>query len=134
MQSGMTAEVEIALPRLENVLAVPSEAVQGENGHDVCFVMHNDGLERREVKVGHVTLDMSEVTEGLSEGEHVVLNPPKEESDADYPSVRTDLDSAGPTPKPRRSLGEDGSPGRRRKLLQAYATVPKIAARKPLEM
>jgi HlyD family secretion protein len=99
LRPGMSAEVEIALPRLENVLAVPSEAVRVEGGHDVCFVMHDDRLERREVKLGQVTLDMSEVTAGLAEGEQVVLNPPKEELDSDFPSVRTDLSSADATPK-----------------------------------
>ena len=52
LRPGMTAEVEIAMPRLDNVLAVPSEAIRIENGHDVCFVVHEDGLERREVKLG----------------------------------------------------------------------------------
>ena len=55
LRPGMTAEVEIALPRLDDVLAVPSEAVRVENGHDFCFVVHEDGLERREVKLGQVT-------------------------------------------------------------------------------
>ena len=106
LRPGMSAEVEIALPRLENVLTVPSEAVQLENGHDVCFVVHNDRLERREVKVGHVTLDLSEVTEGLTEGEQVVLNPPKEELDSDFPSGRTDLFPADPTPKSAVTAGD----------------------------
>jgi HlyD family secretion protein len=106
LRPGMSAEVEIALPRLENVLAVPSEAVRLENGHDVCFVVHDDRLERRKVKLGHVTLDLSEVTEGLAEGEQVVLNPPKEELDSDFPSGRTDLTSADPTPKSIDAAGE----------------------------
>ena len=72
LRPGMTAEVEIALPRLDDVLAVPSEAVVVENGHDFCFVVHEDGLERREVKLGQVTHELSEVTEGLEEGEQVV--------------------------------------------------------------
>jgi HlyD family secretion protein len=106
LRPGMSAEVEIALPRRENVLAVPSEAVRLENGHDVCFVVHDDRLERREVKLGHVTPDLSEVTEGLAEGEQVVLNPPKEELDSDFPSGRTDLISAVPTPKTIDSAGD----------------------------
>ena len=69
------------MPRLENVLAVPSEAVLFENGHDFCFVVHEDGLERREVKLGQVTLELSEVTEGLEEGEQVVINAPKDDLD-----------------------------------------------------
>ena len=79
LRPGMTAEVKIALPRVEHVLAVPSDAVRVENGHDFCFVVHEDGLERREVKLGQVTSDLSEVTEGLEEGEQVVINPPKED-------------------------------------------------------
>ena len=79
LRPGMSAEVEIALPRLEHVLAVPSDAVRVENGHDFCFVFHEDGLERREVKVGQVTSDLSEVTQGLEEGEQVVINPRKED-------------------------------------------------------
>jgi HlyD family secretion protein len=106
LRPGMSAEVEIALPRRENVLAVPSEAVRLENGHDVCFVVHDDRLERREVKLGHVTPDLSEVTEGLAEGEQVVLNPPKEELDSDFPSGRTDLISADPTPKSSNAAGD----------------------------
>ncbi len=57
------------------MLAVPSDAVRVENGHDFCFVVHEDGLERREVKLGQVTSELSEVTQGLEEGEEVVINP-----------------------------------------------------------
>jgi HlyD family secretion protein len=99
LRPGMSAEIEIALPRLENVIAVPSEAVRVNNGHDVCFVVHDDKLERREVKVGQVTLDLSEVTEGLTEGEQVVLNPSNEELESDFPAVPTDPVPADPSPK-----------------------------------
>ncbi len=75
LRPGMTAEVDIAMPRREHVLAVPAGAVALEDGHEVCFVVHEDGLERREVKLGQVTREMAEVTAGLTEGEQVVLNP-----------------------------------------------------------
>ena len=94
----MTAEVEIAMPRRTNVLAVPAEAVRSEDGHDVCLVVHEDGLERREVKLGQVTRDMAEVTQGLQEGEQVVLNPLSEDVKS-----RCDFRSFGPTA--RRNLG-----------------------------
>ena len=42
LKPGMTAEVEISMPRRENVLAIPSEAILVENGYDVCFVVHED--------------------------------------------------------------------------------------------
>jgi hypothetical protein len=45
------------------------------DGHDICYVVHVSGLERREVKLGKVTRDLAEVTAGLEEGEQIVLNP-----------------------------------------------------------
>lgn len=75
LKPGMTAQVELEMPGRENVLAVRSEAVTIDDGQDVCFVVHEDGVERREVKLGQVTREMTEVTQGLREGERVVLNP-----------------------------------------------------------
>jgi HlyD family secretion protein len=94
LRPGMTAEVDIAMPRREHVLAVPAGAVALEDGREVCFVVHEDGLERREVRLGQVTRDMAEVTEGLTEGEQVVLNPSTDE-DAEF---ETPLGSHEPTP------------------------------------
>jgi HlyD family secretion protein len=91
LKPGMTAEVELAMPRRANVLAVPSEAIRIENGHDVCFIFHEDGLERREVRVGQVTPELAEVTQGLEEGERVVLNPSPEDVISEAPLARTDL-------------------------------------------
>jgi HlyD family secretion protein len=75
LKPGMSAEVEIAMPRRENVLAIPSEAILIDHGYDVCFVVHEDSLERRQLKLGNSTSDLVEVTQGLEAGEEVVLNP-----------------------------------------------------------
>lgn len=87
----MTAQIEIVMPRRQNVLAVPSEAVTSDDGHDVCFVVHEEGLERRDVKLGQVTRQMTEVTDGLREGEQVVLNPRVEETDLAEPATPADV-------------------------------------------
>ncbi len=81
LRPGMTAEVEISLPRREHVLAVPPQAVWYDDGHDVCLVVHQEGLEVRTVKLGQVTTDLAEITAGLVEGEEVVLNPSREDFD-----------------------------------------------------
>jgi len=94
LRPGMTAEVDIAMPQREQVLAVPAGAVALEDGHEVCFVVHEDGLERREVKLGQVTREMAEVTAGLIEGEQVVLNPSSNE-EAEF---ETPLGTHEPTP------------------------------------
>lgn len=80
---GMTAQVEIALDRKEDVLAVPTVAIAHEDGREFCYVAHDDGLERREVKLGEGTRDLLEISEGLNEGEEVVLNPVHSEVEAD---------------------------------------------------
>ena len=80
---GMTAHVEIALDRRDHVLAVPVEAVTQEDGREICYVAHEDSLERREVKLGEGTLDLLEISGGLHEGEQVVLNPVLSEVEQD---------------------------------------------------
>jgi HlyD family secretion protein len=94
LRPGMTAQVEIAMPSRQHVLAVRTEAVASDDGQDVCFVVHEDGLERREVKLGQVTRELTEVTEGLREGERIVLNPKQEEADLDDPADPADVASA----------------------------------------
>jgi HlyD family secretion protein len=91
LRPGMTAHVQIAMPRRQNVLAVPPEAVADDDGQNVCFVVHDAGLERREVKLGEVTRDMTEVTDGLREGEQVVLNPSIDEAELEAVAAPTDL-------------------------------------------
>jgi HlyD family secretion protein len=98
LKPGMTAEVEIALPRRENVLAVPPQAVWYENGHDVCLVVHDERLEVRPVKVGQVTCDLTEITAGLAEGEEIVLNPSHEDFDDDAPTQIAHGEPAGIAP------------------------------------
>ncbi len=86
----MSAEVEISMPRRENVLAIPSEAIMIDHGYDVCFVVHEDSLERRQVKLGKTTRELVEVTEGLHAGEQVVLNPQPDDPDLELLSQRSE--------------------------------------------
>ena len=105
LRPGMTAEVEISMPRRENVLAIPSEAILIDHGFDVCFVVHEDSLERRQVKLGKTTRELVEVTEGLEAGEQVVLNPQPDDPDFDPGSHRGDLPSAEPPAFPAAVTG-----------------------------
>jgi HlyD family secretion protein len=102
---GMTAELEIDMPRRENVLAVPSEAVTYADGQEICFVFHEEGLERREVKLGLTTRDLTEITEGLTEGEQVVLHPVVEEDDLVSLAVPAQAGAANAGSSPDYSTG-----------------------------
>jgi HlyD family secretion protein len=94
LKPGMTAEVEISMPRRENVLAIPAEAILIDHGYDVCFVVHDDSLERRQVKLGKSTRELVEVTQGLEAGEQVVLNPQPDDPDFEPGANHGDLPSA----------------------------------------
>jgi HlyD family secretion protein len=75
LRPGMSAEVEIVTQRKSDVLTIPPESVAFEGGREFCIVAGDDGLHRREIKTGQATRESMEVTEGLDEGEPVVVDP-----------------------------------------------------------
>ncbi len=75
LRIGMSAEVRINLGPRRGVLAVPAEAITVEDGREVCSVATPQGVERREVETLPAQFDLLEVTEGLEEGEEVILGP-----------------------------------------------------------
>jgi HlyD family secretion protein len=75
LRPGMSAEVTIETAGRRDVLAVPSSVVTLQNGHEHCYVVHKDHLELRPIKVGLRTAGALEITEGLTEGEEVLLDP-----------------------------------------------------------
>jgi HlyD family secretion protein len=72
---GKSAVVEVQVGRCRDVLAIDTEAVMVDNDRKVCYVIGQSGLEWREITLGGSTPDLIEVTDGLNEGEHIVLNP-----------------------------------------------------------
>ncbi|MGE3510642.1 MAG: efflux RND transporter periplasmic adaptor subunit [Vicinamibacterales bacterium] len=57
------------------VLLVPKSVIRTENGTSYAFVVVNDRIDRRAVKVGGVDGDRLEVLAGLSSGERVIVSP-----------------------------------------------------------
>jgi RND family efflux transporter MFP subunit len=79
LKPGMSAEVTISIgDPLQHVLTVPVEAIIGSaelgKKRDV-FVVTPHGPEKRSVVIGSSNETMVEVTDGLKEGDQVVLNP-----------------------------------------------------------
>ena len=72
---GMTAEVEILVAHLNNVIVVPVAAVFELAGHTFCYVKSGDKVDRRAVEVGQSNDKLVELKSGVTEGETVVLNP-----------------------------------------------------------
>jgi multidrug resistance efflux pump len=76
LKPGMTAEVEILVDHLQNVLKVPVAAVVEQGGKHYCWVrVAEDRYERRELVVGKSNDEFVEVKDGISEGDAVALNP-----------------------------------------------------------
>ncbi len=69
LMSGMTGEMNIITGTHHNVLLVPSRALLV----DQALVINRGIVQKRTVKVGYHTLDVSEVVSGLSLGERVVV-------------------------------------------------------------
>ena len=79
LRTGMTAKVEIIIDELKDVLFVPIQSVVSEEESEkkVCFVMADNGYERRPVEIGLFNDDFVEIKSGLVEGEQVLFNPPR---------------------------------------------------------
>jgi RND family efflux transporter MFP subunit len=69
-----SAEDAAAPPRRR--LIVPKTAVRSADGRDVVFVVKEDRVERRAVKVGAAQAEQVEVVSGLTAGERVVVEGP----------------------------------------------------------
>jgi len=76
LRPGMTAQVEIELARLEDVLSVPVAAVFTEQEKTFCCRVNDGQVERVEVKTGKMNDTRVQILSGLSEGDKVLLAPP----------------------------------------------------------
>ncbi len=78
LRPGMSAEVEILVDRLEDVVYVPVQAVRRAGDRRVVYVAGGGRPERREVEVGAFSDSFIEIVSGLREGEPVLLLPPRD--------------------------------------------------------
>ena len=74
MRPGMSADVEIVVKELKNVIAVPITCINFEKGQAYCEVLEGRNIIRRNVKIGESSETMVEIKEGLKEGDVVVLS------------------------------------------------------------
>ena len=76
LRPGMSAEVEILVDTQEDVIYVPLQAVSYSGGRQVVYVRNGSKVEQRTVGVGEFSEQFIVITEGLREGEQVLLLPP----------------------------------------------------------
>lgn len=71
---GRFASIRIVLNQLNNVVAIPSEAIIPELGKEVVFVFRSGKAEARDVSIGLRTESHVEVKEGLSFGDTLLTS------------------------------------------------------------
>jgi HlyD family secretion protein len=120
LKPGLTAEVEILIDRLSDVLQVPVQSFVERGGKHFAWVVEGEKLVRKEVKIGDSNDQMTQVISGLAEGEKVVQTPrtviPKEivQLEEDVPATIESGTSGLKTPEPgQRAGGPPGEGGRR---------------------
>ena len=77
LKPGMSAKAEIIIDRVENVLAVPVQAVSILKGIRVCYVMKPGKTEARPVEIGQANNNFIAIHSGLRAGEKILLHKPE---------------------------------------------------------
>ncbi|MDA1232428.1 MAG: hypothetical protein O2856_16770 [Planctomycetota bacterium] len=75
LRPGMSAEVEILAAEHKDVLLISVAAVVETDDGAFCWVQASEGARRRRITLGDTNEVFSIVTEGLNEGDEVLLNP-----------------------------------------------------------
>ena len=73
LRIGMTTQNVIYVDSADNVLTIPVLAVKGSNGDEYVEILTTNGVQTRHIKTGISDGLKNEVTEGLNEGEEVIL-------------------------------------------------------------
>lgn len=74
LRPGMTAEVEILLDNLTNVVAIPVQAIAEHRRKHFVYVRNPDGFKSHEVEIGQTNNRLIEIKTGLEAGGVVALD------------------------------------------------------------
>lgn len=77
LRPKMTTSVTIFMEKREDVLSVPTEAIQRSKGRNVVYVIRDGTATAQEVKTGLRQGRWVEIVEGLHEGQTVLLGSPE---------------------------------------------------------
>ena len=75
LRPGMSAQVEILVTELDNVLSVPVQSILEFKGKDYVFVREGDGFRQQEIDLGISNDQHVEVKKGLKAGDEVAMTP-----------------------------------------------------------
>ena len=70
---GVEAKVYVHMAKAEGVVTVPLEVINSDRDGDFVYVEENGVVAKKRITVGISSDSVSEITEGLSEGENVIM-------------------------------------------------------------
>jgi HlyD family secretion protein len=74
VKPGLTANLAVEVDRRDNVLVVPTRAIRTQGSQKIATVLQNGKSVEMVVNTGLSNDTMVEITSGLNEGDHVVVN------------------------------------------------------------
>ncbi len=74
---GMKGDVDFVVKTVKDILTVPVTAIVEEDGNTFVWKVEDGKTKRMEVAVGTSSVDSYEITNGVNEGEIVVVRPPR---------------------------------------------------------
>ena len=100
LKPGLTAETEVLIADLPNVIAVPVSCVVEQSGKYFAWVVTGPNkIEKRTLLVGMTNQKLIEVSDGIKEGDVVLLNPRAVVEDARKEEPRSKPSDAGSSKK-----------------------------------
>ena len=107
LRPGMSAQVEILVEQLNDVLIVPVQAVANRQGEKLCYVARDGRLQPQVVQTGSFDENFIVIHGGLTEGELVSLQPPRsfENQTQQQPQMAALTEKQGIDPSPDKGKG-----------------------------
>ena len=114
LRPGYTVRATLALDKREDALLVPSRAVSGPAGARAVYVVKGGVVERRAVRVGSDMAGLSEILEGVGEGDSVIVSGTSMIREGARAKVVEPLGDEAPAAKTLRADSTGGRRGGRR--------------------
>jgi multidrug efflux pump subunit AcrA (membrane-fusion protein) len=73
---GLTVSCKIKIQEIPDVIYIPVEAINKENGGEFVYVSTTSGFKRKDIRIGSVNSDFAIVLDGLHENEELALADP----------------------------------------------------------
>ncbi len=75
IKPGMSAEIEIIVNKLDNVISVPTQAIVKKEGKSFLYIVNGSRAKIIPVTTGIFNWTYTEIVSGLNEGDEVIINP-----------------------------------------------------------